>query len=67
MNKNSAEQTLLTIARLAEMTKGNGFRQFSSKKNGGAKNRNKNTWIDKLSRKVEPYFGDSPEADKHLN
>lgn len=66
MSKQQAEKTLLRIANAAQQTNGRGFRQFSTKKNGGAKNRNTDTWIDKLTRKVDPYFGDSPEADKYI-
>lgn len=66
MKKEQAQKTLLMIANLAQRNNGNGFRQYTMKKNGGAKNRNNSTWVDKLSRQVEPYFGDGKNADKYI-
>ena len=65
MNKQQAEATLLKLANSAQMTGGKGFRQFSTKTNGGSKNRNTKTWVDKLTRKVDPYFGTGPDSDKY--
>lgn len=56
--KQTKQEALLMLERIATMSNmvgGKGFRQYSFKKNGGAKNR-KCTWVDRVTSRA--YEGD---------